>query len=312
MNSKREAMAEMMMDLLEVGWYGDRERANEPIKEMRALVEEVVPLQESFALSRKHTETGRGAGISPHTASLLLYNEAGYTRVRKFVLGFWQAVQKVFEHSGHEQVRVLYIGTGPFATLALPIAARFPAKRLVVHVVDIHQESLDVLDRVVRHFGVGDSFPERTCTDATTVDWGRCLEEVPDIVVTECMDAALLKEPQVAIVRNLASQVEDPFLLVPELVRVSVSTQPFFDLDRKGISMQRGTFEESPNTVSGVFDHPTHLETVVQVFGDQVLAGSDSTITRTIRLPSLRSNVEKATISYRLGGRPTSVKVKRV
>ena len=81
-------MAEMMMDLLEVGWYGDRERANEPIKEMRALVEEVVPLQESFALSRKHTETGRGAGISPHTASLLLYNEARYTRVRKFVLGF--------------------------------------------------------------------------------------------------------------------------------------------------------------------------------------------------------------------------------
>ena len=126
------------------------------------------------------------------------------------------------------------------------------------------------------------------------------------------MDAALLKEPQVAIVRNLASQVEDPFLLVPELVRVSVSTQPFFDLDKKGISMQRGTFEESSNTVSGVFDHPTHLETVVQVFGDQVLAGSDSTITRTIQLPSLRSNVEKATISYRLGGRPTSVKVKRV
>ena len=158
---------------------------------------------------------------------------------------------------------------------------------------------------------------------------GPALQTEPDIVLVECMDAALLNE-QARIVQHLRSQVHTPFLLVPERVQVYVSgmvsdnysapPQAFFSLDRQGIAMQRGHFVAQTNRVCGFFQRPDsrkgkwipHLETVVKVFGDQVLAGDDASITCTKTLPSLGTEGEKALITYVLGALPGEVVVKPI
>jgi len=234
------------------------------------------------------------------------------------------AIQKVLNSKPYPfgQVEVLYIGTGPFATLTLPLTARFPSSVLAVHAVDVSQASLDCVARVVRHFEMEDSYPSRIRADATTVDWSKHLKRIPHIVVMECMASALLAEPQVAIVQNLVSQIGSNFILVPENIAIDVGTstpnyagepQPFFTLDRTGVTMQRGHYDSQFQLVTGVFQRPDvgpqapqewtpHLETTVRTFGKHILVGKDSDITRTEKLRSLDGSVKEARITYELGG----------
>lgn len=325
-NCNRAEMKEVMWGLLRTAAYTNSTRANEPMVEMGSLVARVVSPEERISLSVADVHTPHGVCIAPQTAANLLYSIRDLNRPRKFIVGFYEAIQAVLKRRV-KQVDALYIGTGPFATLALPPAAFFPSSRLVVHAVDRNQESLNCLDRVVRYFGVEDSFPSRLCVDATTVDWSKHLKKKPDIVVMECMSAALLGEPQAAIVENLVSQIGSDFLLVPQYTGVYVSAntptrmgerQPFFMLDRRGISMRRGSYEPGSRLVTGVFRAPDGqepenwtpiLETAVNPFGKHVLMGSDSDITRTVSLQPLDATVEKARITYVLGGSKRGIQI---
>lgn len=329
-NFKRGEMGGTMFDLLNRADYARDGEANKPIVRMGALVEEVVSFDERIRFSRNSVKTDHGECVAPLVAGSLLYQSHDFARPRKFILGLWDAIQTVLNSKPYPfgQVEVLYIGTGPFATLTLPLTACFPSSVLNVHAVDVSQESLNCVDRVVRHFEMEDSYPSRTCADATTVDWSKCLKKVPHIVVTECMASALLGEPQIAIVQNLISQIGPDFILVPENIAIDVGTstpthmgpsQPFFSLDRTGVTMKRGTYEPKSQLVTGVFQRPDesgfpsewtpHLETTVRTFGRHTLSGKDSDITRTENLKPLAGSVKEARITYELGGTTKSIKV---
>lgn len=323
-------MGETMFDLLRRADCVRAEEANKPIVRMGELVEEVVSFDERFHLGRDSVKTEHGECVSPLVAGSLLYQSHDLARPRKFILGLWDAIQKVLNSGPYPfgQVEVLYIGTGPFATLMLPLTARFPSSVLAVHAVDVNQASLNCVNQVVRHFGMEDSYPSRICDNATTVDWSKHLKKAPHIVVTECMASALLGEPQVAIVQNLISQMGSDFILVPENIAIDVGTsipdhvgepQPFFTLDRTGVVMQSGRYEPRSQLVTGVFQRPDrqgtpakwtpHVETTVRTFGRHTLVGKDSDITRTEKLKPLAGFVKEARITYELGGTSKSIQI---
>ncbi len=330
-NHNREAMKGVMEQLLTSPEYASPVRANKPMVEMGSLVAEVVSPEERIGFSVAAVPTPHGLCFSPAVAGGLLYTVVDLSRPRKFILGFYEAVQAVLAR-GVEQVDALYIGTGPFATLALPATAFFPSDRLVVHAVDINQESLNCLDRVVKHFGVEDSFPSRIRVDASTVDWKQYLTRKPHIVMMECMSTGLLEEPQASIVANLISQIGSDFILVPKYVGVSMrantptftgAVQPFFYLDRTGLCMQKGNYNPELRMVTGVFQAPQglelpevwtpHLETVVNTFGSHILVGDDSQITRTLKLSAaFLGSVEEARITYELGGSRHDLQVEQL
>ncbi len=321
-SDNRARLASQMLQILDERHMHRAMDTEGAIPGLSLLVQRAVGLDESSRLELKDTKTDFGRAVSPFEASGLLHASHGWTRTRRLIIGFWDAIQRAMKDGKKYPLQVLYVGTGPYATLTLPVAARFPKERLQVHAVDIHQDSLDMLDRVLRHFDLDDSFPTRICADATRIDWSKQLPVKPDIVITECMDRALLREPQVRIVENLNEHYGDDFSLVPNLVMVGarlcgedfrvMKNFPFFYLDRSGVKTRGATYDKHKNIISKTFtweDLPQDpgeevrlsLQTAVSIGEGNMLSGSETSITTTVPLPVLPSGTKKARISYRLG-----------
>lgn len=121
----------------------------------------------------------------------------------------------------HAPVHVLYAGCGPFATLALPLAARYPAAAVQFCLVDIHPASLDAARQLFAHHGLGDRISTTICADAAQL----LLPPLPpqDALVVEVMQRALAHEPQLAVVANLLPQCALDAELVPQRIVVSAA-----------------------------------------------------------------------------------------
>ena len=130
----------------------------------------------------------------------------------------------------HAPVHVLYAGCGPFATLALPLAARYPAAAVQFCLIDIHAESLDTARQLFAHHGLGDRVAMTICADAAHLQ----LPPLPpqEVLVAELMQRALAHEPQFAVLANLLPQCANDAELVPQRIVISaVLARPRTEFD---------------------------------------------------------------------------------
>ncbi|MFD2288350.1 hypothetical protein GJU39_03620 [Pedobacter petrophilus] len=140
-------------------------------------------------------------------------------RTQRFVRGLYEAVQdKLAQKSG--PVHVLYAGTGPFATLALPVMAQFSADEVQFTLLEINETSHKKLLDVIKAFDLNKYIRRIEITDATT-----CIlpDTDVDIVLSETLNRALITEPQVFIMLNLASQLGENVIFLPEEITVNLS-----------------------------------------------------------------------------------------
>ena len=158
--------------------------------------------------------SSEGLAISPTQAAMC----AGeFQRTAVFLRGLHDAIKSLIEAKSPEVVRVLYAGSGPYATLAIPLMTIFPPEAVRFTILDIHPDSIKHVKLLVRRLGLAD------CVDASVVA-DACHYTIPDdsiphIILSETMSTALEKEPQVAIMRHLLYQAPDA-IIVPESVRV--------------------------------------------------------------------------------------------
>lgn len=140
-------------------------------------------------------------------------------RTKTFVSGVFKAVQKL-HREGKKQVHILYAGTGPFATLVLPVLASYSPAEVQVTLVEINKESFDVMQGLLRHLGFDDHVKAYENVDATT-----CKVEHPesiDIIVSETLQCGLVREQQIPITINLLQQVGAEVILIPESLALDV------------------------------------------------------------------------------------------
>lgn len=156
-----------------------------------------------------------GTAINPRAAAHCVTD---YRRTLMFVRAVHAALERLLARTGTGVVRVLYAGCGPWATLLLPVLGAFPAGRLSVRLLDVHQSALDGVHRLIEHFGLADHAIETRLADAST--W-RC-PEAPDLIVTETMQKALEQEPQFAVTANLAPQMAAGGIFIPEQIDVDL------------------------------------------------------------------------------------------
>lgn len=116
-------------------------------------------------------------------------------------------------------VHVLYAGTGPFAALALPIMMMLPPEDVQFTFLEINPESIEILERVIDLFDLHAYVKNIHQCDASL--WDVPSSEI-DIVISETMCRALVAEPQVAIMLNLASQLPKEVVFLPEEIKVSL------------------------------------------------------------------------------------------
>jgi len=165
------------------------------------------------------TRLEHGEAISPMNAARCLTD---FQRTRQFVHAVDAALAELAVRFPGQALRVVYAGCGPAAPLfLLPMMERERRgcrTEIQWTLIDLHAHSLDTARRLAQLAGMGGV--------AAYVEGDACTWEPiqpPHLVITETMQAALRKEPQVAVTGHLAPKLAAGGILIPERIRVSAA-----------------------------------------------------------------------------------------
>lgn len=259
-----------------------------------------------------------GWAISPVQAALCAREPL---RTAAFIQGLALAIKAALEQAQAQgrPVSVLYAGCGPFALLALPLMALFSPRQVRFTLIEVHQAALDDARALIDDLAYAAHVAQYVCCDAAS--YRIAPQAMPDVIVSETMNTALGKEPQVAIMRNLYAQAPAA-ALVPESIAVHLGAareapdQPcadwgrIFEIDAAAILAWKDRQEPFLPAASVVV--PAHagnaakLLTRIRVRGTIMLHDYDCSLNLPLHLsgkPQLKGG-ETLDFSYRLGRTP--------
>ncbi|QXU40126.1 class I SAM-dependent methyltransferase [Pedobacter sp. D749] len=158
-----------------------------------------------------------GTRVNPYMAA---YCFLDYLRSYKFTLGIKNLIDDKLNQGNQKPLQILYAGTGPYASLILPLTTVFSANQIQVTLLDIHQSSLDAVSKLISTFNLEAYFNAYIKADATLFTPNDHIAY--DIIISETMDKALRKEPQVAIFNHLRQFLKPDGAFIPEEIRVDL------------------------------------------------------------------------------------------
>jgi hypothetical protein len=157
-----------------------------------------------------------GTALSPKDAARCVLD---FRRTVSFMSGIHAAIQRAVDRFPGRPIHLLYAGCGPYATLALPLTMRFPPEQMQLTLLDIHQRSIAAVQQIIDGLGLHDWI--RGCITCDATDYVHPPGSPFHVLVIEAMQRALEKEPQVALTFNLARQLPDGGVLIPEEVSLT-------------------------------------------------------------------------------------------
>lgn len=144
-----------------------------------------------------------------------------YTRTKRFMDGIYEATQDKLGTITGRPVHILYAGTGPFATLILPLTARFSAAQIQLSLLEVNELSFTRLQQLISNLGLEKYIHRIEQADATT--WTLPAGEPVDIFITETMQQGLVKEPQVELCMNIVPQLPAQAIIIPEQITLTAA-----------------------------------------------------------------------------------------
>lgn len=138
-------------------------------------------------------------------------------RTKMFIKGLFDAIE---DHRTKTEgiTHILYAGTGPYATLILPVLASYNPQEVKCTLLEINDESFAHVQEMISKLGFHDAIVSFVKGDATQVQLVNPLDI--DIVITETMQRSLEREQQVPITINLLNQLRDDVILIPQKINV--------------------------------------------------------------------------------------------
>jgi len=172
----------------------------------------------AFDHLKKTTTLFGGQAISPSSAAGCIED---LQRSIKFIQAGYLATKKALEKFEDRPIRVLEIGSGPYAPIATTLASLFPQGEVEFMALDIYEVSISCAKKVAEVLGQNNKYREDgfIVADATQIILPE--EHRPHVSICETMFTALEDEPQIAITANLADQMVEGGFFLPEQVRVS-------------------------------------------------------------------------------------------
>jgi hypothetical protein len=155
-----------------------------------------------------------------------------YKRTACFLRGIHKAIIECIKRFPNTELNILYAGCGPYAPLLLPLLSLFKPEDINVTLIDINQSSIDSIKNIVVELGYEAYISSSIVANA--IQYKHPDDTPLHIVITETMFHALTKEPQVAITQNLAPQLIDGGILIPEEINIALgysffSKEPFLN-----------------------------------------------------------------------------------
>lgn len=142
-------------------------------------------------------------------------------RTRQFVRGIHQAVRELRQRHSRP-VHLLYVGTGPYATLLLPLTTQFTPEELRVTLMEVNPRTIDSLVRVMERLGIT-PYVAKIIEDNAATHTLHAPRQY-DIFLSETMQQALVKEQQVPIMLNLLPQLRPATIIIPASIRLSLTS----------------------------------------------------------------------------------------
>lgn len=174
------------------------------------------------------------SGYNPHTilptGKALNTEEAAFCirdiqRTKRFIDGIAAAVKDQRQKFPDRPIHILYAGTGPFATLLLPLTGLYSSHEMKWTLLEAHTPTFDHLQRNIEILELEDYIDSIHHVDAST--WQIPTGSSFDILISETMQKALIREPQVAIWKNLLPQVNDQCIIIPQQVVLELAWVDF-------------------------------------------------------------------------------------
>lgn len=200
-----------------------------------------------------------GVAISPEAAAHCV-NDTQRTVV--FIRAAYAAITNAKQRFANAPIEVLYAGCGPFATLLLPLLANFRPGELVVHLLDIHQRSLDSVALLTRHFDLEGHRISYVKDDACHYQHSSNLH----VIIAETMQKSLEQEPQFAVTANLAPQLHARGIFIPQRIEVALCLAK---LEAEKAALQRGDALD-PNALQATGERHA-LDTVLCLTPEQAV-----------------------------------------
>ncbi len=182
------------------------------LSEYKNLLLDVTSLDLNRSEHQKNIQLENGIAIGLNWASLCLDDTI---RTQKFIRGTKLAIDLKLKE-GKKPVQLLYAGTGPFATLILPLLSHFSPEQLQVTLLDVNPASIENVAKIIRHFDFGNHINEIRCADASKTIFKKANKF--DILLSETMQHALQRELQVVICSHLLYQMSEEAILIPQSI----------------------------------------------------------------------------------------------
>ncbi len=156
----------------------------------------------------------KGIAINPELARNCFQD---YFRTYSFMYGVYKcATEKLKQHS--TKLNILYAGTGPYLTIILPLLFLLSNKEINITALEINEHSHFISKQLIKELKKESYFKLVSCCDALTY----ATADRFDIIISETMDKALSREPQVAIFSNLINYLKPNGHLIPEFIKVNL------------------------------------------------------------------------------------------
>lgn len=177
-----------------------------------------------------NADLGSGVAISPILAAKCLRETL---RTQLFMKGLYDCLSEMVKVK--KSINIVYAGTGPYGCLLLPLLVLFPQSSIRVWLIDIHQENIDSIEKIVRELEVEDQIAAIEKCDATK--WHPSENVKFDLILSETMTALLGTEPQVAIFAHLQRFLSDDGVLIPQQIVLSSKLMPFESSKKQALSL---------------------------------------------------------------------------
>lgn len=256
--------------------------------------------------NQAHCSTSVGLAVSPYAAMSCITD---MMRTRNFMMGIQEAVQSRIKLFPDRPVLVFYAGTGPFASLLIPLTTVFTPDQLQMVLLDINPISTNYVKKIVEELSLQPYVTAIETADATQYKIPEQYQ--PDILLSETMKAGLLKEPQFTICAHLLSQCTKNPILIPELIQVNlcIIRNKNKELSEKKcltslIRLNRELFDQTPASMQALQNiregmlvefpedlldsqHKIVLDTSIRIFNAHQLKHNESGLT----IPAVLDNL---------------------
>lgn len=180
-------------------------------------LQELTPLDLSDEVYRSDIHLDSGLAVATEWAVRCVDD---LERTKRFIKGTAEAIQDVLNRRAGP-VHLLYAGTGPYATLILPLLSVFTPEQLQLCLIEVNDQSYQSIRHIFNQAAFAPYLQEILQGDASTLQLTQ--PEVYDILLSETMQNTLKREPQVLITINLLRQLRPDALLVPQQIVVQLA-----------------------------------------------------------------------------------------